>query len=856
MRRACTLAAAVLCVAAAAARAGSLPEVTSGPLPGPPVLHAPLASAPPFENAPPWSAEPLRVSGAEAYVAGEYLWQDWIFDSYGANTTNLPAAPPDTAPASATGAASAPTGDVVYPTDAATYGFDAADLLEVRARLVPGGVAYRVTLNTMLVPDAALVAIGIDTDLDSGTGSDDLGYGTGALGPLGVEHVVATWGSGAELDGAAVPSSVDTTRNQIHVEVPLDPAGATWRHYLVAGLYDAGTGGFKPIGLLPSATEPGGSHLTTPPPVFNVGFRFADQEPMGADPTELGGRGAYFYGGWREHAQAHALAARDISAFHADIDFALLEAEITDVRVPQTGILNRLVVSHSDLGGEGATADQTLGQIQPYAVRIPDDYVPGTPMGVQPILHSAAANYNQMVGSIDTLVKALGRDVGAIVFTPEARGPTVGYAGVGEVDFFEVWADVAHHYTLDPERVNLSGISMGGIGSYRLASHYPDLFGRVMPLAAHGADVTDLADNLYNLPYIAWNGIPDELVPIADVLPYQMVVDALGYRHEQHLFPTRDHLANPIGGEMDFGSLTPFVAGVGVDRDPSRVVYRRAPDRDDPANSLFYDKAYWVSDIAVAPGADSGLVDVRSLARGEGDPGVVDIDALSDDPEPHEVIGKAWQPTAEAPQNTVEAVLTDVEAATLWLDRSGVRLGQPLELHLDSTANVALRLVGSWPSPVEATRDGVPIGTLTPQGGAIEIVDAGVHDYRFAALDADGDGVANELDVCPFAADPEQRDRGGVGTTQPDGIGDACQCGDVSGNGVVNGQDGNAIRRHGLGLSPNPVFRVPGNCDVTGNGACNGQDAGAVRRAALGADAGTFGQHCHNAVGAPLPPDF
>ena len=29
----------------------------------------------------------------------------------------------------------------------------------------------------------------------------------------------------------------------------------------------------------------------------------------------------------------------------------------------------------------------------------------------------------------------------------------------------------------------------------------------------------------------------------------------------------------------------------------------------------------------------------------------------------------------------------------------------------------------------------------------------------------------------------------------------------------------NAIKRHGLGLEPNPTFAVPGNCDVTGNGA-------------------------------------
>ena len=34
-----------------------------------------------------------------------------------------------------------------------------------------------------------------------------------------------------------------------------------------------------------------------------------------------------------------------------------------------------------------------------------------------------------------------------------------------------------------------------------------------------------------------------------------------------------------------------------------------------------------------------------------------------------------------------------------------------------------------------------------------------------------------------------RRTRGGLATATPDGIGDACQCGDVTGNGIVNGQD-------------------------------------------------------------------
>ena len=53
-------------------------------------------------------------------------------------------------------------------------------------------------------------------------------------------------------------------------------------------------------------------------------------------------------------------------------------------------------------------------------------------------------------------------------------------------------------------------------------------------------------------------------------------------------------------------------------------------------------------------------------------------------------------------------------------------------------------------------------------------------DLRAACPDADLDGLANDLDNCPSVANEDQLDRGGIDTTAPDGIGDACQCGDVT----------------------------------------------------------------------------
>src|SRR4051794_19002012 len=62
----------------------SLPQVASGPRPGPDALYLPPADPPQPDNVAPWSAPPILVSGAQAYRDGEFLFQDFLYDDHGA----------------------------------------------------------------------------------------------------------------------------------------------------------------------------------------------------------------------------------------------------------------------------------------------------------------------------------------------------------------------------------------------------------------------------------------------------------------------------------------------------------------------------------------------------------------------------------------------------------------------------------------------------------------------------------------------------------------------------------------------------------------------------------------------------
>lgn len=113
-------------------------------------------------------------------------------------------------------------------------------------------------------------------------------------------------------------------------------------------------------------------------------------------------------------------------------------------------------------------------------------------------------------------------------------------------------------------------------------------------------------------------------------------------------------------------------------------------------------------------------------------------------------------------------------------------------------------------------------------------------------LDADGDGVADALDNCVYRANPTQSDKGGLNSAAADGIGDACQCGDMNADGKVTNTDAVLIQRHLLGLA-SPFSEAL--CDVNGGG-CSNTDAVIIRRALVGLPPGVS-QNCTAAARLP-----
>jgi len=164
------------------------------------------------------------------------------------------------------------------------------------------------------------------------------------------------------------------------------------------------------------------------------------------------------------------------------------------------------------------------------------------------------------------------------------------------------------------------------------------------------------------------------------------------------------------------------------------------------------------------------------------------------------------------------------------------RFGAPQTLAATGPAGVIGSECCPGPLLLRASSDGELAGTrpffatASPNGLLVRGLLAG--SLAVPTGDADADGVPDSLDDCPVAANPTQADSGGLGGATPDGVGDACQCGDVSNDGVVDANDVAALRE--FLARRTAALAAPQKCDVgpgSTPGACDVVDVSLLRRA-------------------------
>ena len=659
--------------------------------------HASFPSAPATAS----TVGPL-IAGTSSYVNGTYVWTDYAYDDRGPDTNAIAG------------------GDATYPSTMNPN--NVADLIQLqlsvsrRDRLVVSAV-----LETLTETTRPLIGVALDSDNEESTGAPSLPGSWAAATSLGVDRLLLLGRDGGrELDwngsqwspGSTFAVTLDSAANTVRAVVPFAaPTSGALRVVTAVG-YDDGTGG---------------SWVSGAAPVHDLGFVVDDLPVVPFQQAVADAVAGFANGGerqWQEDTQSAILGGKaDASPAVATIDVNAMNAHLTRVADANTkGFHTFLYQSPLDLGegvSGGGNSAVYNGPYQPYLVWVPGA-APGAadPYHGRPLvlyLHGSSQTHTSAVNTDPYQPGGVFNDFNAVVAWPLGRGPQTNYAGAALVDPIGVADDVLARLSLDPDRVMLAGLSMGGYGTFELGELYPDRWSVAYVDAS--ADDTGMPENLTAVPLRIQNGAADPLIPLGEAAGARLP-PPVGIRQALDATGTVDYRSYYIAKETHAPATA--LAKCIYERsftqprvhNPARVRYTVDPSTfiDDPASGLrlHWDGAYWVSAMTPA-GSSPGSVDLTTYALGSMPVAGPTLSAAYENvtagrdfcgPNPAVQTQDAWQEQGRAmtlertpAARRIVGSVSGLSSFTIAADRAAPGHG-PLTLELTSDRDVSLVMTG------------------------------------------------------------------------------------------------------------------------------------------------------------------
>jgi predicted peptidase len=103
----------------------------------------------------------------------------------------------------------------------------------------------------------------------------------------------------------------------------------------------------------------------------------------------------------------------------------------------------------------------------------------------------------------------------------------------------ELLDEIVSKYSVDRNRVYLTGLSMGGYGAWKLACEHPERFAAVVPICGGGP--VEKACRLKHVPIRAFQGAKDDVVPLEKTQEMVNAVNACGGNAKLTVYPDLKH---------------------------------------------------------------------------------------------------------------------------------------------------------------------------------------------------------------------------------------------------------------------------------------------------------------------------
>lgn len=178
-----------------------------------------------------------------------------------------------------------------------------------------------------------------------------------------------------------------------------------------------------------------------------------------------------------------------------------------------------------------------------YYVSLPEDYRTDIRYPMIVFLHGAGERGNGREDLVKITKEGIcrylseGKNYPAIILCPQCPCRLVWNNLVFELK--ELIDRVAAQYHADPHRISITGISMGGYGTWEMGLTYPDFFSALAPVC--GGGLSWRCENLVNMPIWALHGDMDPTVPCRNSVEMVDSVNEKGGHAKLTIFPGVDH---------------------------------------------------------------------------------------------------------------------------------------------------------------------------------------------------------------------------------------------------------------------------------------------------------------------------
>jgi poly(3-hydroxybutyrate) depolymerase len=206
----------------------------------------------------------------------------------------------------------------------------------------------------------------------------------------------------------------------------------------------------------------------------------------------------------------------------------------------------------------------SANEIMPYRVHVPKTYTDAKPFPLVVALHGVGGTEDYFFGVYDDKLPSVAEQHGYIVVAPMGYRIDGGYGwGVAnppddpatrrlqersEQDVMQVLQLVKQQYRIDENRMYLLGHSMGGIGTWKVAAKYPDIWAAIAPISGNGQPAT--LERMKQIPEIVVHGDADATVNVQGSRTMVAKMKELGIEHVYIEVPGGSH-RSVIGPSLD-----------------------------------------------------------------------------------------------------------------------------------------------------------------------------------------------------------------------------------------------------------------------------------------------------------------